>query len=89
MTSSYYPTGNATLPRLHARGLANSGNMRFANAVLQLLMRSPAALKETRQSEGQRGGGVPETDGGVIEVTTRSIEQFLVKEGIASDTMPP
>lgn len=51
-TSSYNPTGNAKLPRLHVRGLANFGNMRFANAVLQFLMRSPAALRETRQSEG-------------------------------------
>ena len=31
-TTSSYTTGNATLPHLYDRALANSGNIRFANA---------------------------------------------------------
>jgi Family of unknown function (DUF6535) len=85
-TTPSYPTGNATLPHLRARGLANSGDMCFANAVLQILVRSPPfwnLFKGLGSLKGQRGGGISEIDGGVIplvDATTRFIGEFLVKE---------
>jgi hypothetical protein len=85
-TTLSHPSGNATLPHLHARGLANSGNVCFGNAVLQILVHSPPFLnlfKNLGSLKGQRGGGIPETDGGVIplvDATTRFIGEFLVKE---------
>ena len=83
-TTPSYPTNDATLPYL-ARGLANSGNMCSANAVLQILVRSPPfwnLLKELGSLKGQRGG-VPETDGVVVplvDTTTRFMEEFLVEK---------
>jgi hypothetical protein len=85
-TTSSYPTGNATLPHLRARGLANSTNVCFANAVLQILVHSPPfrnLFKKLGSLKGQHGGGIPETDGGLIplvDATTRFIGEFLVKE---------
>ena len=60
--------------------------MCFANAVLQILVRSPPfwnLFKELGSLKGQHGGGAPEADGGVIplvDATTRFIGEFLVKE---------
>ena len=60
--------------------------MCFANAVLQILLRSAPfwnLFKELGSLKGQRGGGVPETDGGMIpliDATTRFIEEFTVNE---------
>jgi hypothetical protein len=87
-TSSYDPTGDATLPHL-ARGLSNSANMCVANAVLQILVRSPPfwnLFKKLGSLKGQHGGGIPEADGGVlgvmplVDATTRFIGEFLVEE---------
>jgi hypothetical protein len=40
--SASHPTASATLPHLRARGLVNTGNICFANAVLQLLVNLPS-----------------------------------------------
>ncbi|KAH9987493.1 hypothetical protein BJV77DRAFT_1070467 [Russula vinacea] len=58
------PTENATLPRLRARGLVNTGSMCFANSVLQLLVHSPSfwnLFRELGGLTGQLGVGGLET----------------------------
>jgi hypothetical protein len=94
-TTSSYPTSNTTLPHLRARGLVNSGNICFANAVLQILVRSPPfwnLFKELGSLKGQHGGRVPEIDGSVIplvDATTRFIGEFLVHEKESPPIQPP
>jgi hypothetical protein len=69
--------------------------MCFANAVLQILVRSPPfwnLLKELGSLKGQRGGGVPETDGGVVplvDATTRFMEELLVEKESPPIQQPP
>jgi Ubiquitin carboxyl-terminal hydrolase len=80
------PTGDATLPRLRARGLVNTRNTCFANPVLQLLVNSPPfwnLFKELGNLKGQRGAGVPQTDGGVtplVDATVRFFKEFIAEE---------
>jgi hypothetical protein len=82
----FHPTGNTTLPRLRARGLVNSGNMCFANAVLHLLVHSPPfwdLFRELGYLKGQRGAGGPETGSGatpLVHATVRFFEEFVFKE---------
>jgi ubiquitin carboxyl-terminal hydrolase 10 len=78
-------TGNATLPRLRARGLVNSGNMSFANAVLHLLVHSPPfwnLFVELGDLKGKCGVGSPETGCAtpLVDVTLRFFEEFIFKE---------
>ena len=59
-------TSNATLPRLRAPGLVNTGIMCFANAVLQLLVCSPLfwnLFGEVSDLKGPHGAKVLETSG--------------------------
>ena len=80
------PSGSATLRRLHARGLVNTGSMCFVNAVLQLLVHSPPCwslfgelgdLKEKCKSRGaETGGGTTP----LVDATTRFFEEFMIKE---------
>ena len=85
-------TGNATVPRLRARGLVNTGSMCFANAVLQLLVHSPPfwdLFRELGDLKGPRGAGVPETSDAatpLADATLRFFEEFLFKE---KDQPPP
>jgi hypothetical protein len=79
------PTDSATLPRLRARGLVNTRNTCFANAVLQLLVNSPPfwnLFRELGNLEGQRGG-VPEAGGSstpLVDATVRFFKEFMVQE---------
>jgi hypothetical protein len=85
-TTPSLPTGSATVPRLRARGLVNTGGMCFANAVLQLLVHSPPfwnMLKELRDLRGQHGTGDLETGGGatpLADATLRFFEEFMFEE---------
>jgi hypothetical protein len=83
---SPHPTGSVMLPRLRARGLVNTRNTCFANAILQLLINSPPfwnLFKEFDDLKGQRGAGVPETGGGatpLVDATVRFFKEFMVDE---------
>ena len=78
--------GSATLPRLRARGLVNTRNMCFANAVLQLLINLPPSrnlFTELCDLNGRRGAGVFETGGGatpLVNATTRLFKEFMLEE---------
>ncbi|KAH9001025.1 cysteine proteinase [Lactarius akahatsu] len=76
----------SALPRLRARGIVNSGNMCFANAVLQLLVYSPpfwrlfkelGRLLGQREREGQESG-----DGAtpLVDATVKLLEEFVYEE---------
>jgi len=89
------PTGSATLTRLRARGLVNTGNICFANAVLQLLVNSPPfwnLFRELDDIKEQRGAGVPETGGGatpLVDATVRFFKEFIVEEELPSTQQQP
>ena len=80
------PSSSTTLPHLRARGLVNTGNICFANAVLQLLVNSPPfwnLFRELGDLKRQRGLGVPETGGGatpLVDATVRFFKEFIVEE---------
>jgi hypothetical protein len=79
-------TSDATMPRLRARGLVNTGSLCFVNAVLQLLAHSPPFLnlfRELGDLKGQRGAGGPQIGGGaapLVDATVRFFEEFVIKE---------
>ena len=75
-----------TVPRLRVRGLVNTGSMCFANAVLQLFVRSPplwslfgeqSDLKGLRQARGTETGGAATP---LVDATVRFFEEFMPKE---------
>ena len=89
------PTGNPTLPRLHARGLVNSGRKCFASAVLQLLVHSPpfwnlsrelGDLKRQREAGGLVTGGSATP---LVDATVRFFEEFIFKEESTPTQQPP
>jgi hypothetical protein len=88
-------TVNATLPRLRARGLVNTGSMCFANAVLQLLVHSPPfwdIFRELGDLKGLRGEGVSETSDGatpLVDATLRFFEEFVFKGEPPPAQQPP
>ena len=81
------PSRYTALPRLHARGIVNSGNMCFANAVLQLLVYCPPfwrLFKELGRLMGQReqGEGQGSGDGAtpLVDATVKLLEEFVYEE---------
>ena len=73
------------MPRLRVRGLVNTGSMCFANAVFQLLVRSPRfwdLFKELGDLKGQRGKGGPEIGGAtpLMVATVKFFKEFMLKE---------
>jgi ubiquitin carboxyl-terminal hydrolase 10 len=73
----------------------NVGNMRFANAVLQLLMHSPPfwnLFNELGELKRQRGAGGPEIGGGMtplVDATVRFFEDYTFKEKELPSTQLP
>ena len=91
----FHPTGNPSFPRLHVRGLVNTGSMCFVNAVLQLLVHSPPfwnMFSELGDLERRRGAGCPETNGGAtpfVSATARFFEKFRFREEPPLTQQPP
>ena len=83
------PTNNVTLPRIRARGLVNTGNICFANAVLQLLVHSPPfwnLFRELSDMKRQHGAEVPETGGSstpLVDATVEFSDEFVYKEALS------
>ena len=78
-TSLSSPPENATLPRLRARGLINTGNMCFVNAVLQLLVYCPPFWNQSRDQGWLKGH---QTGGGktvLVDATVRFLDEFAYK----------
>jgi hypothetical protein len=79
-------TSNATLPRLRARGIVNTGSMCSANAVLQLLVHSRPfweLFRELGDLKESRGAGVSETSDDatrLVDATLKFFEEFMLKE---------
>jgi hypothetical protein len=79
------PIGNVTLPRLRVRGIVNTGNNSFANAVLQLLVHSPPLwnLFSELGDLKRRGAGAPETGGGatpLVDATARFFKEYMFEK---------
>ena len=80
------PTGSAKLPCPRPRGLVNTRNICFANAVLQLLVHSPPfwnRFRELGDLKERRGADVPDTNGDatpLVDATARLFKEFSVEE---------
>ena len=80
------PTGSAALPRQRVRGLVNTRNICYVNAVLQLLVNLPpfcSLFRELGDLKGQRGLGAPGTGGSatpLADATVRFFNEFMVEE---------
>ena len=84
-------TDSATLPRLRTRGLMNTGNMCFANAILQLLVNLPPyrdLFTELCDLKDQHREGISETGGGatpLVDATVRFLKEFVVEESPSTE----
>jgi hypothetical protein len=89
------PTLSSTLPHLRPRGLVNTKNICFANAVLQLLVNFPPfrdLFREPGYPKEQLGAGVPETGSGatpLVNATVRFLKEFLVEESPSTQQQSP
>ena len=83
--------GSATVPRLRARGLVNTRNMCFANAVLQLLVNLPPSgnlFTELCDLKGRHGAAVFESGDGatpLVDATARFLKEFMVEESPSTE----
>jgi ubiquitin carboxyl-terminal hydrolase 10 len=75
------------MPRLRARGLVNSGNMCFANAVLQLLVYCPPFWKLFRElgrlmspRDREEGQGTSGSATQLVDATVRFLQEFVYEE---------
>ena len=85
-TTPSRPIGNDPMLHLRPRGLVNTGNMCFTNAVLQLLVHSLPFLnmfRELGNLKGQRRAEGLENDGcatPLVDATMKFFEEFMFKE---------
>jgi Ubiquitin carboxyl-terminal hydrolase len=81
-----YQINSDTLPRLRARGLVNSENNCFANAVLQLLVHCPpffSLFRDRGRLMGQQGPGQGLETGGatpLADAMVKLLDEFVYKE---------
>ena len=94
-TAPSRPIDNATLPRLRARGLINTGRKCIANVVLQLLVHSPPLwnlFTELRDLRGMRGEGDLETGRRatpLVDAMVKFSEEFMFQEKEPPPTQQP
>ena len=91
-TTPFRLTGNTTLPRLRTRGLVNTGDVCFSNAVLQLLVHSPPfwdVFRVLGDLQGRLGAGGPETATPLVDATMKFFEEFMFKEKKPPPTQHP
>ena len=91
-TKHSHSTGNSALSCLRARGLVNTGDVCFSNAVLQLLVHSPPfwdMFRELEDLKGQLGERGPEIATPLVDATTKFFEEFMSKEKKPLPTQRP
>jgi ubiquitin carboxyl-terminal hydrolase 10 len=89
-TTPSHPIDSDTLPRLRARGLVNSENICFANAVLQLLVHCPPfwnLFRDLGGVMGQQGLGQGQGTGGgatpLVDAKVKFLGEFVYKETLS------
>jgi hypothetical protein len=79
-TTTSHPIDSDTLPRLRARGLVNSENNCFANAVLQLLVHCPPFWSLFRELGRLTGGGATP----LVNAKVKFLGEFVYEETLSA-----